>query len=180
MSERTPSLEFTGILYGIVASNALFRLSYALSLRNAMLLFAFFVLATDWAEYRVSATEVPETAWHRLLQFALEVVLLVVWTVLTIVPERDVPVFVAVVGVFVLLQGLWDRLLYDEAFRGTLLGANTETALACLGLAALTLVVPLGRATLLVLTILLFLALKQRVWRRMYADLADSDAAPRL
>lgn len=167
--------EFTGILYGIVASNALFRLSYDLGLRNWMLLFAFFVLATDWAEYRVSVHSPPETVERYVLQFGLDILVLVVWTVLTIVPPVDVHVFLAVAGAFVLLQGVWDRLLNDSRLQGVRVLHNIEIAAFLVLLAVVGATYGIDGYVLLAVGVLGFLGWKGHAWRQIYADIRNRE-----
>jgi len=168
MAESSPGIEFTVILYGVVASNALFRLTPEATLRNAMLLFAFGVLATDWAEYRLSAAAVPDTLDANLLQFGLDMLILVVWAFLPVIPAAALPTYVAVVAVLVALQGAWDAALLETAGRGVYARAEWELVAAYGALLAADAVAPFPRYLLFSGAVGLFLGLKGLAWLRLY------------
>lgn len=168
MAESSSGIEFTGVLYGVVASNALFRLTPAVDLRNAMLLFAFGILAADWAEYRLSTVSIPDTLDTRLRQFGLDMLILVVWAFLPVVPATALPTYVGVVAAFVTLQGVWDAVLSGTTGRGVLVRAEWELAAAYGALLVVDGVAPLPSGLLFAVTVGLFLGLKAPVWLRLY------------
>ncbi|AZH26528.1 hypothetical protein [Haloplanus aerogenes] len=168
-------IEFTVILYGIVASNALFRVSYSLDLGNAMLVFAFLILAADWVEYQLSVAAVPSTIESTLAQFGLDMLILIVWTFLPVVPSDQVAVYVGIVAAFVALQGTWDRLL-TETGGGDATRANWALAgtYGVLLLAHWWLGLP--RHLLFATSVGLFVGVKGFGWRALYRDAKRADA----
>jgi len=168
-------IEFTAILYGIVASNALFRVSYGVDLGNAMLVFAFLILAADWVEYRLSVAAVPSTIDATLAQFGLDVLVLIVWTFLPVVPPERVAVYVGIVAVFVALQGVWDRLLTD-AGGGKATRANWALVGAYCGLLLGHWWLTLSPTLLFATSVVLFVGVKSVGWRALYADAKRADA----
>jgi hypothetical protein len=102
---------FTEVLYGVVVANGIYQLSLDVSLRTVMLLFALVVILGDWVEYQVSVEKIPDTARNYALAFVLDVVILVVWYYLTIVPSSELPLFFGFLAAFFFLQAVWDALL---------------------------------------------------------------------
>jgi hypothetical protein len=168
MADSAPGIEFTTILYGIAASNALFRISYEVGLRTLMLLFAFILLATDWLEYRLSVDAVPDTVDARLRQFGLDMLILVVWTLLTVIPATAVPAYVAVVAAVVGLQGLWDVLLLESPSPGVFVRAEWVFPVACGALLVGDALVRVRHSLLFVAVAVLFVGLKTLTWRTLY------------
>jgi riboflavin transporter FmnP len=161
-------IEFTVILYGIVASNALFRVSYGVDLGNAMLVFAFLILAADWVEYQLSVTEVPSTVGATLTQFGFDVLVLIVWTFLPLVPPTEMTVYVGIVAAFVALQAAWDRLVMGASRTATRANAALAGAYGALLLVHGMIVVP--RSLLFAATVALFVGVKAVGWRSLYRD----------
>jgi len=168
-------IEFTAILYGIVASNALFRVSYGIDLRNAMLVFAFLILAADWVEYRLSVAAVPSTIESVLAQFGLDVLILIVWTFLPVVPPDGVAVYVGIVAAFVALQGTWDRLLIETG-GGDAMRANWVLVGAYGVLLVTHWWLSLSRPLLFAASVGLFVGVKGFGWRALYRDAKRADA----
>lgn len=177
MSERGTEVTFTNVLYGIVASNALFRLSFDLGLRNAMLLFAFFVLAMDWVEYHVATADVEGGVDASLQQFGLDMTVLVAWSFLTVTPVARMDVYLALLGVFVFLQGVWDRLLLGARLPELLRGAEWQLAAAFAVLVAVPLVVEVRPGVLFGAGVVLFVARKAVRWRTLYVEAKRTDQA---
>lgn len=173
MSDAQDAIGFTVVLYGVVASNALFRLPYDASLRTGMLLFAFLVLASDWIEYQVSVDDLGSDPGETLLAFGLDVLILVVWTYLTIVPPGDIPVFTGVLAVFVFIQWLSDLLLYGRVESGLLGQAELELPVSLGILLVIDRVVPLPGIVLFGTTVIAFLAYKYRTWQLLYEMTED-------
>jgi hypothetical protein len=181
MAESSSGIEFTGVLYGVVASNALFRLTPEVDLRNAMLLFAFGILAADWVEYRLSATAVPDTVDADLCQFGLDMLILIVWAFLPVLPATALRTFLGVVAVFVALQGVWDaRLLGVTPAHGIRTRAEWELVAGYGILLGASLLVPFPRFLLFVAGVALFVCLKGLVWRALYRRAKREERTGRL
>ncbi|WP_049934781.1 hypothetical protein [Haloplanus natans] len=181
MADSSPDIEFTTILYGVVASNALFRLTPAVDIRNAMLLFAFGILAADWFEYRLSAAAVPDTVGADLRQFGLDMLILVVWAFLPVLPATALPTYLAVVAVFVVLQGVWDAaLLETPPTRGIHTRAEWELAVGYGALLGASVLVPVSRPALFVAGVALFLGPKGLAWRTLYRRAKRDGATGRI
>lgn len=180
MSSPEPSLDFTVILYSVVASSALTRLTFSVELRNFMLLFAFGVLATDWVEYQMSVSRENEAIDGALLQFGLDMSVLVVWTILTLVPAGRMPLFTLSLCAFVFLQGVWDRYQYEHTHKIFAVEGNWELAAVLLIFGLVAILVEIQPAVSLVITATLFLALKQSIWRKIYTETKSKDVVPTL
>lgn len=175
MPEQGPlEVEFTLVLYGVVVANAIYELTFGIEFRNAMLLFAFAVILGDWVEYRIDIRDVPSTGANYALAFVMDVIILIAWYFLTILPPADLMWFFAVAAVFFLLQALWNRLLLDTDLRTLLAGAQVQLAVAFLAFAAVysTGVVPQGLA--LGAAAVAFLARKAPVWHRLLRESPDA------
>lgn len=178
MADSETGIEFTVILYGIVASNALFRLSSDITLRTGMLLFAFLILATDWVEYQLSVESVSDSVDHYLLEFGLDITILVVWTFLTVLPASALPTYITVVAAVVGLQGLWDRLLTDKYHSGFLTQNNVELVALYGILSVLNTAVTISHRHLFLTTVLLFLLWKSLAWKELYQDAKQAESTP--
>lgn len=176
MTESENTVQFTVILYGIVASIALFRITNEVSLRNGMLLFAFFILATDWIEYQLSVENVSTSVDNQLLMFALDMAILVVWTVLTVLRPLQLPVYLLVVGVFVLLQGAWDSLLLTSSHRGVVGPVNVELPAVYAILLAVHWYYSIPRPVLFGIGVVAFVGWKFLAWTELYTEAKQAES----
>jgi len=120
-----------------------------------MLLFAFGLFAANWLEYRLSTVAVPDTVDAHLGQFSLDMLILVVWAFLPVMPASTLPTYVAVVAVFVALQGVWDALLLDADSPMGLVRRERALAAVYGGLLLVSAYVPVSPLLLFAATVLL-------------------------
>ena len=146
-----------------------------------MLLFAFGILAADWFEYRLSVAAVPDTVDADLRQFGLDMLILVVWAFLPVLPATAVPTYLTVVAVVVVLQGVWDAALLETApTHGIRTRAEWELAAGYGALLGAYVLVPFPRSILFVAGVILFLGLKGLAWRALYRRAKRDGATGRI
>lgn len=168
MSDEEPlKVEFTLVLYGVVVANAIYELTFGIEFRNAMSLFAFAVILGDWLEYRIDLRNTRSTPANYALAFVLDVVILITWYFLTILPPADLDWFFGVAAAFFLLQALWDRLLLRSSLRTLLRRPELQLTLAFLAFAAVYSTGNVPRTLALAVATGVFLARKAPVWHRL-------------
>lgn len=138
-SRSRPALhvEFTDVLYGVVIANAIYRLTFGLTVGNAMVLLALAFVVDDWVAYRLSLDEVDPTARNYAVALVLDVLVLVVWYLLTVVPTDSSVPFLLVAAAFFFLAGVWDAALLDVSAVGLLRRSHWQLSIAYLVLAGL-------------------------------------------
>ena len=156
------SIGFTEVLYGVVVANAIYELTFAVELRNVLLLLAFAFIVGDWVEYQFSIEQGVETPWIYFKTLVLDITILVVWYFLTIISVDRIEWFFAVSAAFFFLQYLWDvfslgGMRMDEY-------AEVELAVTFAALAALAMAEVLPVVWLVVLAGILFFTRKIPVW----------------
>lgn len=184
MSNRHLDIGFTEILYGVVVANAIYELTFEVHLRNYMLVLALAFILTDWIEYQIATVDAGGTAQNYVIAFVLDVVILVIWYLLTILSAAQLEWYVAIAGVFFLLQGVWDRLLLGVTGTELLRQASVQLGLCLLIMAALvryaeasglTAEFPVDfAATILCIVTVFFLGLKTRTWRALADEQSDN------
>ncbi len=156
---------FTEVLYGVVVANAIYQLEFALVFRNYMLLLAFAFILGDWIEYQISLGEVPSGTSNYVAAFVLDVVILIVWYFLTIIPASELDWFFVIAGVFFLLQASWDWLLLGLHLRALVSKPHLQLTAVFVGFAVLYRYTTLEPIILLVAAAIAFLARKFPRWR---------------
>ena len=158
------SVGFTEVLYGVVVANAIYELTFAVELRNVLLLLAFAFIVGDWVEYQFSIEQGVETPWKYFKALVLDITILVVWYFLTIISVGRIEWFFAVSAAFFFLQYLWDIFVLGDMRMRTEEYAEIELAVTFATLAALAIAEALPVVWLVILSGLLFLGRKIPVW----------------
>ena len=158
------SVVFTEVLYGVVVANAIYELTFAIELRNVLLLLAFAFIVGDWVEYQFSIEKGVGTPWQYFKTLVLDVTILVVWYFLTIISVDRIEWFFAVSAVFFLLQYLWDVFVLGDMRMRMHEYAEIELAVTFAALAALAMAEALPVVWLVIRSGLLFVGRKIPVW----------------
>lgn len=163
----TESLQigFTELLYGVVIANVIDQLEFGLVLRNYMILLAFVFILADWIEYQIAVEEVPKERSNYIVAFVLDVVILIVWYYLTIVPVSALDWFFAIAGGFFFLQATWDWFLMDMELRSLVTKPQLQLTAVFILFSALHRYVAVESTILLATATIAFLVLKLPEWR---------------
>lgn len=108
---------FTEVLYGVVVANAIYQIEFGLTLRNWMLILALGLILGDWIEYQSAVRDAPETTGNYVTAFVLDIVILIVWYLMTILASPDLHWFFGIGAVFFALQAAWDALILQDRLR---------------------------------------------------------------
>lgn len=168
MSEE-PTLEigFTQVLYGVVVSSAIFDLQFDITIRNFMLLLALAFILGDWIEYQIGIQEASETMVNYVLAFVIDVVILIEWYLITIIPVADLKWFFGMAGTFFVLQAMWDRLILDVGLGALIRKPHLTLALFFIGLAGIQIYTNLSPWLLLMIATVVFIGRKSLRWREL-------------
>lgn len=164
------SIDFTNVLYGVVVANAIYQLDFAISVHNAMLLFALGLIIGDWIEYRISVQKVHETARNYAVALVLDVIILIVWFLITIVPTGRIDWFFIGVAVFFFIQAVWDVALLALRLNEIVRRAHAHLVGAFLVLAALAWQFSPSAWILLAIGTVVFLGRKSVYWRQLLRE----------
>jgi hypothetical protein len=180
MAESKNTVQFTIILYGIVASIPLFRITDDLNLRNMMLLFSFFVLATDWMEYQLSVDDVTLDADNKVIMFALDMIIIIIFTFLTVIKPAQLTIYFGIVGLFVLFQAIWDYILLGSSHQGVLTMADLELFFLYSLLILIYYFYDFQNIYLFIFGSMLFIGWKMFVWVDIYNSAKENETIPDL
>lgn len=165
--DRRLDIGFTQVLYGVVVANSIYQLELGLSFRNLMLLLTLAFILGDWIEYQISRQEVSQTTSNYVLAFVLDVVILVVWYLITIVPASELELFFAIAAVFFLLQATWDRLILGLDLQTLFSKPHFQLGVIFTLIAALQMYTALRSEVLFATAALLFFLRKAPEWRSL-------------
>jgi len=103
-------LSFTDILYGVVISIAITRISLRFSTKNYMLLIALLILIDDWLDYHISISFEIESMNARmfLLTFVIDISILLVWNLSTIAKPEQLTIYLFLLSIFYILALVWN------------------------------------------------------------------------
>ncbi len=103
-------LSFTDILYGVVISIAITRVSLKFNTQNYMLLIALLILIDDWLDYHISLSfEIKSmNAKMFLLTFAIDISILLVWNLSTIAKPEQLTIYFFLLSIFYILALVWN------------------------------------------------------------------------
>lgn len=161
---------FTDVLYGVVVANGIYQLTLDVTLRTMMLLFALVVILGDWVEYQVSVETVPDTARNYALALVLDVVILVVWYFLTILPSSDLSLFFGFLAAFFFLQAVWDALLLELPALQLLRQGHVQLVAPFVVLGAAAEALDQFQVALLAIGFVLFVFRKTFVWQDLLQE----------
>jgi len=161
----------TEVLYGIVIANAIYELTLEVNFRNATLLLALGILIADWVEYHLSVQGIEMSDLRYAVMLVLDVTLLLVWYLLTTVPEGEFPVFILLTVVFFGLVGVWSGLVMGVSPRKLVLdrdwGADWQISVILLLLYGARTRIAIPREVLLAAIAFIWIARKTPVWYRL-------------
>lgn len=178
MSNPSNKVEFTVVLYGIVASIPLVKLTDSFNLYNGMLLFAFFVLASDWMEYQLSVENVSYTTEKQISMFALDLAILITWTFSTVLQPQQLQTYFVIIGLFVLLQYTWDHVLLESSSQGLFISANLELVILYGFLLIINLKYTIPQLYLFAVGGLLFVGWKLFIWIDIFKSAQANESIP--
>lgn len=158
---------FTEVLYGVVVANAIYQLEFELVFRNFMLLLAFTIILGDWIEYQIALGDVPGTTSNYVVAFVFDVVILVVWYFLTIVPASALDWFFIIASAFFLLQATWDWFLLELDIRGLITKSHLQLTVVFLVFAVSYRQTSVEPTILFVAAAMVFLTRKFPEWRAL-------------
>ncbi len=103
-------LSFTDILYGVVISIAITRISLKFNIQNYMLLIALLILIDDWLDYHISLSfEIKSmNAKMFLLTFIIDVSMLLVWNLSAITKPGQLTTYFFLLSIFYTLALAWN------------------------------------------------------------------------
>ena len=100
-------IEFTDILYGVVISIVITKLSLNLSTKNFMLAFALLIIFDDWLTYHIDISSVKLSAKGYFLGYIFDISVLLCWYFITIVTPSKMSLFLLFVVLFFLICVIW-------------------------------------------------------------------------
>ena len=163
------TVTFTEILYGVVTANALYKMDFAVSIRNAILAFALLIILEDWIDYTISTDMAAASPQQHLVAYVLDVTILIVWYQLTIVPVSPLRWFLGLVAVVFFLQGVWDLALLDYDLREVMIRRPYwQLSAAFVLVSVVHHVRSLRPWTAIVLSFVLFIGWKGAFWVRWF------------
>ncbi len=117
---ETPHLkiEFTDILYAVVISSAITRLSLNCTTKNLMLIFALLIVFYDWLAYHIEISSVKLSAKRYFLGYIFDISILLCWYLITIVSPDRMSLFFLFVVVFFFICVVWGLIFRISDFRG--------------------------------------------------------------
>ena len=165
------SVGLTEVLYGVVIAGAIYEMELAFSFRNAVLLFALGILVADWVEYQLSTQSLELSDLQYSAMMVLDIVILLVWYLLTTVPSEEFEVFVLLTAVFFVLVGVWSVSVMDATVRDLLLdidwSADWQIAIAFFVLYGVETQTGITKGIVLALMTAVWLGRKAPVWYRL-------------
>jgi hypothetical protein len=165
------SVGLTEVLYGVVIANAIYELGYGLNFRNALLLFALGILVADWVEYQLSTQALELSDLRYSMMLVLDMLILLCWYLLTIVPEDMFSQFILLTGLFFGLVGVWSGAVMDASLRELLVdidwGADWQIAITFFVLFGVQTMVGLPQTAVLGIMLIVWLGRKSPVWYRL-------------
>lgn len=169
MTGDSLGIEFTDVIYGVVIGNAVLNLNLEPSAGNLLLIVALVIIMDDWVSYRLSVQMADPTGRNYLMAFVLDMAILVTWYLSTTVDPHRVEIFLAVLGLFFFLQGVWDRAVIGRGIRDLITGAQWNLAAVSLVAAGAiwTVVTDIAAAYVLTGTLAIFVLRRLPDWRRM-------------
>jgi len=100
-------IEFTDILYAVVISIAITKLSLNFSTKNFMLAFALLIIFDDWLAYHIDISSVKLSAERYFLGYIFDISVLLCWYLITIVTPSKMSLFLLFVIIFFLICVIW-------------------------------------------------------------------------
>jgi hypothetical protein len=164
--ETARRISFTEILYSVVIATALSRLSFGVSLRNAMLLFAILILLSDWVEY-IAGIEKTDKSVSGMKIFAADMLVLLVWNTIAIIPSEKFFWYVTFLGVFFMSQQVWELIADRYSSIELLTTPTTGLVVAYVGMAIAVNANLVEDHISLALCVLLFIIAKTPAWLRI-------------
>jgi hypothetical protein len=164
--ETNRRITFTEILYSVVIATALSKLSFDISLRNVMLLFAVLILLSDWVEY-IAGIEAIEESVSGVRIFAADMLVLLVWNTIVIIPSEEFFWYPAFLGVFFMSQQVWEVIADRYSPVGLLTTPTTGLVAAYVGMAIAVEANLVEAPTSLALCVVLFVVAKVPAWLRI-------------
>jgi hypothetical protein len=102
-------VNFTELVYAVVIGNSFVALSLATTpIRLAMFFFALLIVLDDWVLYHLSVERIERTVKNYLLCFLLDVVVLITWYLLSVVPEGQLFKFLILSSIYFGITSLWE------------------------------------------------------------------------
>ena len=165
---------FTQVLYGVVVASAITQLRFGFGVRNVMLLLTLTFILGDWIEYQVGIQNASETATTYVIAFVLDVVILIVWYLMTVVPAANLDWFFATAGAFFLLQAVWDRLVLEFAVLDLVKQPHLRLAVFFMLIAGVERVSDVSPLLMLLIAAVAFVLFKLTRWRTLVAESPDA------
>lgn len=158
---------FTEVLYGVVVANAIYQIEFGLTVRNWMLILALGFILGDWIEYQSAVRDAPETTGNYVTAFVLDVVILIVWYLMTILASAELGWFLGIGAVFFFLQAVWDVLILQYGLRRVVGKPHAQLMLFFIFLAGVQAVVMVSPVVVLALATTGFLVRKAPEWQKL-------------
>ena len=114
MQKRTLKIEFTDILYGVVISNAISKLTLRFTMEDFMRLFALFIIFDDWIDYHITTSLVEQSPNKYLVGYVFDILILITWYYVTITPSSQIGLYVFFIILFFFFSGVWDTIMLNN------------------------------------------------------------------
>lgn len=167
-NRKSLRIEFTDILYAAVISTAISRLSLRFNLKNFMLLFALLIIFDDWLDYHISISLVKRSPREYFIGYILDILILITWHFITVVPPFKVEAYLLFIIVFFILAGIWDitilKIKLKNFFRSSYFKLSV-IYLVLLTIHSMWLSMYVG--LLLGISVLIFVIMRASVWKSL-------------
>ena len=170
-------LSFTDILYGVVISIAITRISLKLNTQNYMLLIALLILIDDWLDYHISLSfEIKSMdAKTFLLTFIIDVSMLLVWNLSAITKPEQLTTYFFLLSIFYTLALAWNLVTKITTIKG--LFKDSYSYLIIVFLAEVLIHTKYyfqnGNIILLSYSMIALLILRFSRWNKLYKDISE-------
>ncbi len=170
-------LSFTDILYGVVISIAITRISLKFNAQNYMLLIALLILIDDWLDYHISLSfEIKSMNTKMfLLTFIIDVSILLVWNLSAITKPEQLTTYFFLLSVFYTLALVWNFVTKITTIKGFLKDSYFYLIIVFLAEAAIHTKYYFQNANIILLSysIIALLILRFSRWNKIYKDISE-------
>ena len=163
-------IEFTDILYAVVISIAISKLSLRFSFQNFMLLFALLIIFDDWLDYHIGVLHVRRSPQKYFIGYILDILILLTWYFITITPPSKIELYLSFIIAFFFLAGIWDIFISRVKIKNIFESSYFQLSIIYSILLVIYFIFSFQRGLLLGISIAIFIILRIPSWRNLLKE----------